>query len=210
MREVFDAFLVPKDEYIQLTLKMDITTAATMKERKKATHKIIDIPLFFKPLSDMPIADRKVYSNFLYDNYRLKTTDYSFYTSNLDVKFDTPDNKALAKALKNRLIIPFFKNGKMIYYQARDITDNSKLKYISANIQKTNILFNIDSLNLYSDAPLYVVEGPFDAINVNGVATLGNELTSAQIELLRASKRRKVLIPDFGGDSQRLMEQFIS
>lgn len=208
MREVLDAFLIPKNEYTFLTLKADKTTISPIA-KKTVSHKYIDMPLFFKPMNELANDDKKVYKTFLSDNYDIKLSDYSFFVSNLDVKFDTPENKAIAKSLKNRLIIPFFKNGKLIYYQARDITDTSKLKYISANVPKTNVLFNIDSLNLHTEAPLYVVEGPFDAINVNGVATLGNELTGAQVDLLRASKRRKVLIPDFNGDSNRLMEQFI-
>ena len=208
MREVLDSFNIPKNEYLFLTLKVDKQNPKEI-QKKKIEHKQLDFPLFFKPLIEMDNEVKKPYKDFLHKNYNIKITDYSFFVGTLDVKINTPENKSLAKALNKRLIIPFYKNGKLIYYQARDISDEPKLKYISANIPKNNILFNIDNLNLYTDAPLYVVEGPFDAINVNGVATLGNELTGQQVELLKASKRRKVLIPDFKGDSSKLIEQFI-
>lgn len=42
-----------------------------------------------------------------------------------------------------------------------------------------------------------------------GVSVLGNEVSSQQLDLLQKSKRRKVLVPDFGGDSNKLIEQFV-
>jgi hypothetical protein len=51
---------------------------------------------------------------------------------------------------------------------------------------------------------LYIVEGIFDAMSIDGVAIIGNEITDAQIEWLNRSRRKKVYIPDRFGDGRRV------
>jgi len=76
---------------------------------------------------------------------------------------------------KNRLIIPFYENGKPIYYQSRSVLDYDKKfkpKYLSKrNGEKS--LFNIDNINNDTDF-IFIFEGPIDSFFVpNGVAVAG-------------------------------------
>lgn len=208
MRAVLDSFGIPSLEYNAL-LYVKSKDVKKKERPKHLNHTVLDIPDHFRLISEMETEDGKAYKSFLRTEYNLSTKHYSFYgatgeTSSTDKKIISE-----AKSLKGRLVVPYFKNGKLIYYQARDITNLGKLKYLSPDIPKNNILFNIDQLHRSTTDPLYVVEGAFDAIHLNGIATLGNELSSAQKELFSGSNRRKILVPDFKGDSNKLIEDFI-
>lgn len=209
MRNVFDRFGVPQTEYNALTIVKRKPTAKTNEDRPKIVHTYLDMPDYFIPLKDCTTDDAKEAKKFIRTEYGLSTKDYSFYFATGITKSTEMKERAEAKRLAGRLIIPYFKNGKLIYYQARDVTKDSKIKYISPSVPKSNILFNIDQLYRSTKDPLYVVEGAPDAIHLNGVATLGNELSSKQKELLSSSNRRKILVPDFKGDSNKLAEEFV-
>lgn len=212
MPKVFDSFGIPSKDINAILLKSKskaIKAGKLDQSPKTVTHKKLEIPDHFVFLKDCSDDGAKLAKKFLSKNYGLTTKHYSFmYGSGVTSSTD-PKIKSQAKYLAGRLIIPYFKSGQMIYYQARDVTENSKLKYISPEIPKSSILFNIDMLYLSTDMPLYVTEGALDAIHLNGIAVLGNEISSTQRDMLKSSKRRKILVPDFNGDSARLCEQFI-
>lgn len=207
MRDVLDSFGIPSAEYNALLLKKASTSKKP--EKKKFSHKILEIPDYFMLLKDLDAAEAKPFKLFLKSEYGLSPNHYTFYCGTGKTIYKDPTIVAEAKRYQGRLMIPYFKNGKLIYFQARDITNKSKLKYISPDIPKNNILFNFDQLFRNTDEPLYVVEGAMDAIHLNGVATLGNELSTAQKEFLTSCRRRKILVPDFKGDSNKLAEDFI-
>lgn len=204
MKHVLESFGIPKNEYNVLLLDFDKSKKSKIKSHI-SEYTTIEIPKYFTSLKTSNSELASAVKKYIKINYNLSAVDYSFY---IVEESSFMDNKEISQ-FKNRVIIPFFKNGKMIYYQARDITGKAKNKYLSPNLKKSNILFNIDQLYRNTSNPLFVVEGPFDAIHVGGVATLANELSSQQIQLLKNSRREKVLIPDFGGDSNKMLEQFI-
>ncbi len=210
MRKIFDSFGIPSTEYTGLLFSKSRDGGKTKPATQSIiTHKYLDIPDYFILLADTNTEEAKLVKKFLREHYALTPKDYSFYISTGLTASTVTTIKNEAKKLIGRLIIPYFKNGKMIYYQARDVTNTSKLKYTSPDIQKNTILFNIDQLYRATDEPLFVTEGAQDAIHVNGVATIGNEISTVQTQLLASSKRRKILIPDFHGDSNKLCDQFI-
>lgn len=97
------------------------------------------------------------------------------------------------KDYQNRVIIPFLRNGKIIYWQARSI-DGSEPRYLNSSVHKTAVLYNYDELNKYSELPIFITEGVFDAIPINGVALIGSELNDVKKELLKKIKRRIIFI----------------
>lgn len=210
MREAFESFGIPLSEINAAILAhKDKKPSTDTKQNKPASTPILPIPDHFSLLKDASDDGAKLAKKFLKDKYCLSTKDYSFYYATGITKSSSPKENAIAKSLAGRLIIPYFRNGSLIYYQARDVTDTSKLKYISPDIPKASIIFNYDQLYRNTSEPLYVTEGAMDAIHVNGVAVMGNELSSSQKRILADSKREKILIPDFNGDSSKLCEQFI-
>ena len=78
---------------------------------------------------------------------------------------------------------------------------------MSPDVEKSKVLFGFDQLFNGSALPIFIVEGIFDALSINGVATIGNTLSDEQIQWLSRSPRQKVLIPDTQGDGHIMAEQ---
>lgn len=98
--------------------------------------------------------------------------------------------------LLDRVIIPFYKNGNLIFWQARDITGLKKMRYDAAPVSKEAVLFGFNQLHSHSQSPLFVSEGVFDAMMFDGVATIGSKLNEAKIKLLDQCRRRLVFVID--------------
>jgi hypothetical protein len=103
-----------------------------------------------------------------------------------------------------RVIIPFYRGGKVIFWQARHIDSGVKPRYLSAPVAKNAVLYGYDQLLRHSQLPLFVTEGIFDAIPLDGAALLGSSPTTAQLEVLRQSKRRLVFVIDRDNNGQGL------
>tara|TARA_R110000787_G_scaffold100723_1_gene205790 strand:+ start:7518 stop:8543 length:1026 start_codon:yes stop_codon:yes gene_type:complete len=73
---------------------------------------------------------------------------------------------------QNRLVLPFYENGKIIHYQTRSITDDGKPSYLS-KVNSDKPLFNYDNIDSDLDY-IFICEGPIDSFFVqNGVAVAG-------------------------------------
>jgi hypothetical protein len=98
---------------------------------------------------------------------------------------------------ENRIIIPYFRNGKLIYWQARLFDDTvKKQRYLNAEIDKSSIFFNFDQIFEHSQKPLFVTEGVFDAIHINAVCIAGSELSNNHVSILNKSSRDKIFVID--------------
>ena len=104
-------------------------------------------------------------------------------------------------------MIPFYKDGKLIFYQGRDLSGTRTKKYLSPDIPRENVFYGYDNVFKDTEEPLYIVEGWFDAWHLEGVAVLGNKMTPHQIHWINQSRRPKVVIPDRLGDGYLLAEQ---
>ena len=96
---------------------------------------------------------------------------------------------------EKRIIIPFYRNKKLIYWQARTVLDVEP-RYLNCEVPKTAVLFNFDQLHSWSNLPLLVCEGVFDAIPVNGIALMGGGINESKIALLRQCRRRLIFVID--------------
>jgi hypothetical protein len=164
----------------------------------------VEIPLlpFFYRLTDDKEDEWCQEAIYYLTNRNIDWTQYPFYCVK---KADHPDNKKWY----GRLIIPVYKDGKLIFYQGRDLVDFHQKKYLSATTPRDNVLYGYDNLFSPTQDPLYVVEGWFDAYALQGVALFGNKLTQQHIMWLNRSNRPKVIIPDRVGDGYLLAEQAI-
>lgn len=110
-----------------------------------------------------------------------------------------------------RLILPVYKDKKLIFYQGLDMVGTSKRKYLNLNVEKGHILYGFDRLKQDDEQViLYVTEGWFDAYHLNGVAVFGNKMSQVQIAFLRKCPARKVIVPDRSGDGEILANQAIN
>ena len=97
-----------------------------------------------------------------------------------------------APGFRDRVIIPFYQDGKVVGYTGRKIK-SGKPKYLTDS--QSGYVFNIDRQN-YSRQYAIVVEGQFDAIAIDGVAIMTNEPNDAQIARLQALGREIICVPD--------------
>jgi hypothetical protein len=117
------------------------------------------------------------------------------YRRSIDVrKYDFYITDTTAYNLNKRIIIPFTWKNQIIGYTARALTDDVKPKY--HNSHDSNYVFNIDK-QLPDARFVLVVEGPFDAMSIDGVAILGNECSETQAEIIEGLDRDVIVVPDF-------------
>jgi DNA primase len=92
------------------------------------------------------------------------------------------------------VIIPFTWKHQIIGYTARALVDGIKPKY--HNSHEPNFVFNVDK-QLPTSQFVIVVEGPFDAMSVDGVAILSNEINDTQADIIESLGREVIIVPDF-------------
>lgn len=128
---------------------------------------------------------------------KIDITKYSFFFS-------------LESRFINRIIIPFYRQANLIYWQARSIDANEKKRYDNSPGIRDAVMFNLDQLNRHTHAPLFITEGVFDAMMVDGVALLGSALNDAKTKLLSDSHRRLVFVIDKDKTGRHLAEDVLA
>lgn len=95
-------------------------------------------------------------------------------------------------SLRNRVLIPYSFLNQPVGYTGRLIKDGYP-KYL--NVQPPDFVFNYDYQ--HKDAKFcFVMEGPFDAIAMNGLAILSNECSEQQALIIESLNRETILVPD--------------
>jgi DNA primase len=98
------------------------------------------------------------------------------------------------------VIIPFKWYGRIVGWTARSINNAGylKAKKVSRYITNSqpNYLFNVDGISADQEY-IIICEGPFDALAINGIATLGNHLSTDQCSWLNNTEKTIVVLPDF-------------
>lgn len=97
-----------------------------------------------------------------------------------------------AAGYKDRVMIPFYHDGKVVGYTGRKITEG-KPKYLTDS--QSGYVFNLDA-QTYDRKFVIVVEGQFDAIAIDGVGIMTNEPNDAQIMRLNNLGREVIVVPD--------------
>lgn len=106
----------------------------------------------------------------------------------------------------DRLIIPFYYQGRLVGYTARLIRDRKTVKYISE--QQPGYVFNLDNQH-FDRKFVLALEGPVDAICVDGVAVMSNEISPVQRHLISRLQREVIVVPDRDEAGLKMIEQAI-
>lgn len=120
----------------------------------------------------------------------LSLDDYNWYW--------TPEN-----GFTDRLIIPFYHEHRLVGYTARLCRDG-KIKYISE--QQPSYVFNLDN-QTYDRKFVLVTEGPIDAICLDGVAVMSNEIGDKQVTQINQLQREVIVVPDRDAAGLKMIEQ---
>jgi hypothetical protein len=110
-----------------------------------------------------------------------------------------------APGFVDRVIIPFKYDGEVVGNTARKVKEG-RPKYLSD--QHPFFVFNIDTqdeLNRY----VFVCEGPFDALAIDGVALLTNEISQQQAHIINQLGKEVIVIPDQDQAGLMLIKQAI-
>ena len=92
----------------------------------------------------------------------------------------------------DRVIIPFRWQGRIVGNTARKVTAG-KPKYLSD--QHPHFVFNFDQQK-ENQKYIFVCEGPFDALAIDGVALLTNEIAEQQSRIINSLGAEVIVIPD--------------
>ncbi len=96
---------------------------------------------------------------------------------------------------KGRLIIPVYHNNNIVYFQGRSIDNDVDLKYKNPEIEKTDIIMNID--NFQRDKFIIVTEGIIDAMmveNYQGTCVLGGSISDCYLSELYKYTDKGIII----------------
>jgi hypothetical protein len=128
--------------------------------------------------------------------YKLRWTKISFFGK---------DN------FSHRILIPTYENDKLVYFQARDYLGKTNLRYKNPNKvvqERWYILPFVDTLE--EGAPLFISEGPWEAIKYSGTYMLGPVVTEAQANKIRMLKPKSIyIIPDNDDTARRKLAKNI-
>ena len=97
-----------------------------------------------------------------------------------------------ASGYESRVIIPFKWEERIVGNTARKVT-SGKPKYLSD--QHPHFVFNFDQQK-ENQKYIFVCEGPFDALAVDGVALLTNEIAEQQSRIINSLGAEVIVIPD--------------
>lgn len=175
-----------------------------------------EIKIEFKP-RELPEKAQTIEKWLMWDAMKSDTDDYDSLPKDLEdvivycdgrgmnseqinKMYWTPDTEM---KMNRRVIIPFTYDNKIIGYTGRSIDKVKMLKYF--NQYEPNYVYGID--DQMDDAKMVIVmEGPLDAMVINGVATLGNDISETQAEIIERLHREVIVVPDKGSAGQKLID----
>jgi hypothetical protein len=112
----------------------------------------------------------------------------------------TPNDK---DRYANRIVIPYTYGNKIVGHTSR-FTDNRIPKYI--NDQQPGYVFNID-IQKPDWQVCIVTEGIFDALSIDGVAIMHDDISPEQAQLLATLNKRIIVVPDFDKTGMKIIDR---
>ena len=153
------------------------------------------------PLPDdaVKIADVKEF-----DKHSLAILEYmSSRNLNLD---DTDYYWAPSLGYRDRLIIPFYYEERIVGWTGRSVVADKKPKYLTE--VQPGFVYGLDEQGP-NKIFCIVVEGQLDAIHIDGCALGGSEIADQQAMLLNRLQKQIIVVPDRDKSGSKLVEESI-
>jgi DNA primase len=149
--------------------------------RKKENIKFVEKKLPATNVLEVNNIKHKKFVDYL-TSRKIDIDKYTFYVN--------PDSK---DRIGNGIVVPYYYKQKIVGSTIRFL-DNKKPKYL--NDQQQGYVFNLDKQK--QDWQVCIVtEGIFDAISIDGVAIMHDDISSDQAVLLSQLNRTIIVVPDF-------------
>lgn len=168
--------------------------ALKIKDDQPISKKVISLDLIEKPLPEMTLPLVEWFKNDLpaeVENIIVEIVRYVTQTRGMDISW-YQWHWSYSPGFKDRVLIPFYHQNKIVGYTARKITEG-KPKYITD--AQPGYVFNLDN-QIRDKKYLIVVEGQFDAISIDGCAVMHNEMNETQIARINALGKEVIIVPD--------------
>ena len=197
MRKLLQWLNAPDDVINKLAL-----TIMQENEGVQVTQQLVEIPKFNTvPLPDDAI---KVVDITDFNKHSLAILEY-MASRNLQVD-DTTYYWSPSLGYRDRLIIPFYYENRIVGWTGRSVQADKKPKYLSE--QQPGYVFNLDEQRPQKVFAI-VCEGPIDALYIDGVALLGSEAKDQQALLINRLNKDVIVVPDRDQAGSKLVEQAI-
>ena len=165
--------------------------ALKIKDDQPVLKKALNFELSETPLPDDCLSINEWVKEGCQDEDLLNVVDY--LTNKRQVGWDWYNwHWSAAPGFRDRVIIPFYHEGKIVGYTGRKITEG-KPKYLTD--AQPGYVFNIDR-QTHDRKYVIVTEGQFDAIAIDGCAISHNSPNETQCMRLNALGREVIIVPD--------------
>lgn len=203
---VLNAYDVPVDLYKQIIfpyLDSNATKITVEVVPVDTTTRALQLPKFAYPLIDDPADDMaQIAITHLSSERKINWKDYPFFIAKRS-------HDAQSIEWLGRLIVPIYRGSDLVFYTGRDLIGVRPAKYKNPSVDRSAVMYGYEFLSDKSKGPIYITEGWFDSFHLKGCCVFGTTLTEAQLLLLNASPRPKVIIPDQYGNGSRLANRGI-
>jgi hypothetical protein len=146
------------------------------------------MPFYYWESMDHPPVEFQQVSQYVLDRGSDIYKNYEYYW--------TPDKK-----FKHRVIIPFIWKEDIVGWTARSVINEDPKYYAST---PSEYLFNNRVLYMPERKYVIIVEGAFDAISIDGIASLGNKLSPSQISWIKQSGKEIIVVLDKDDSGENL------
>jgi hypothetical protein len=187
----------PDDAINKLTLDvMRINEGVEVKQRK------IDIPTF--ETVPLPPDAVKVSDITEFNKFSMAILEYMAVRNlNLD---DTDYYWSPSLGYRDRLIIPFYYEKRIVGWTARTIIADKQPKYLTET--QPGFVYGLDEQG-HNKVFAIVCEGPVDAIHIDGCALTGSEIGDQQALLINRLAKDIYVVPDRDKAGSKLIEAAI-
>ena len=176
-----------------------------LKDDQPVVKKVLNFELTVRPLPDDCLSISDWIKEGCEDTDFINVIDYivSRDGSKRGMTLDAYNwHWSAAAGYRDRVIIPFYHDGKIVGYTGRKIVDG-KPKYLTD--AQPGYVFNIDAQ--HSDRKYVIVmEGQFDAIAIDGCAVMHNDPNETQVMRLNALGREVIVVPDKDNPGAKLVK----
>ena len=187
----------PDSEISKLALDvMRINEGVEVAERKIELPTFETVPLTTDAVKIVDIKD--------FNKFSIAVLEYMAARNlNLD---DTDYYWSPSLGYRDRLIIPFYYEKRIVGWTARTITEDKKPKYLTET--QPGFVYGLDEQS-YNKVFAIVCEGQVDAIHIDGCALGGSEINDQQAMLLNRLAKDIIVVPDRDSAGSKLVERAI-
>ena len=197
MRKLLQWMNAPDDVINKLAL-----TVMQENEGMAVTQQLVEIPTFNTvPLPEDAIKVTEIKD---FDKHSLAILEY-MASRNLQVD-DTTYYWSPSLGYRDRLIIPFYYEGRIVGWTGRSIVADKKPKYLTE--VQPGFVYGLDEQGPHKAFCIFV-EGQLDAIHVDGCAIGGSEINDQQAMLLNKLQKQVIVVPDRDKAGSKLVERAI-